>query len=241
MTISSESWNISPPGRVASPLRDQVLNMMRQAIMDFDLKPGQRLIERELVQQLAVSRTTVREVLTVLAAEGLVTVIPQKGAIVSVISKDEAQDIYEIRSSLEALAVERFTERASSDEVLQLRQAFEELKQATADGEDKLDLLRSKDNFYSVLLDGARIPPLTQILTMLQGRVRVLRLTSLSAPGRSKETIKELGQMVDMIEARDSKAASHAMAQHVRNAANAGISKIAEREKILNFEVDGAK
>ncbi|HEX7405377.1 MAG TPA: GntR family transcriptional regulator [Candidatus Nanopelagicaceae bacterium] len=232
MSTPSESWNVIPPGRVAAPLRDQVLNVIRQAIMNFELKPGQRLIERELVEQLAVSRTTIREVLTVLVSDGLVTVIPQKGAIVSVITTDEARDIYEIRSSLEALAVARFTERASADEILLLRQSFHELKQATDDGESKLDLLRSKDNFYGVLLAGARFPSLTQILTMLQGRVRVLRLTSLSAPGRSKETVEEIGRIVALVEARDGNGAAEAMAAHVRNAAQAGLTKIAEREKI---------
>ena len=71
-------------GRVAAPLREQVVDVLRQAILDFRLKPGQRLIERELIEQTGVSRTTIREVLRQLAAEGLVTTIPQKGAIVVV-------------------------------------------------------------------------------------------------------------------------------------------------------------
>src|ERR1700742_4886022 len=73
-------------GRVAAPIRDQVLDVVRQGILDFQLKPGQRLIERELIEQLGVSRATVREVLSRLVAEGLVTIIPQRGAIVSVLT-----------------------------------------------------------------------------------------------------------------------------------------------------------
>ena len=70
-------------GRIAAPLREQVIAALRQAILDFQLKPGQRLVERELIEQLGVSRTTIREALRELTAEGLITVIPQKGAIVS--------------------------------------------------------------------------------------------------------------------------------------------------------------
>jgi DNA-binding GntR family transcriptional regulator len=64
--------------RVAAPLREQVLDLLRQAIVEHRLKPGQRLIERELVEQIGVSRTTIREVLRQLAAEGLVATIPQR-------------------------------------------------------------------------------------------------------------------------------------------------------------------
>src|ERR671930_1642149 len=91
-------------GRVAAPLREQVLDVLRQAILDFRFKPGQRLIERELIEQIGVSLTTVREVLRQLAAEGLVTTIPQKGAIVASPSRADAEDLYEVRAALEALA-----------------------------------------------------------------------------------------------------------------------------------------
>ena len=69
--------------RVQAPLREQVLELLRDDIVEQRLEPGHRLIERELVEQIGVSRTTIREVLRQLAAEGLVTTIPQKGAVVA--------------------------------------------------------------------------------------------------------------------------------------------------------------
>ena len=83
--LSDRSDSMRVVHRVAAPLRDQVLEILRrQPILDFRYKPGQRLIERELIEQIGVSRTTIREVLRELDAEGLVTTIPQKGAIVVV-------------------------------------------------------------------------------------------------------------------------------------------------------------
>src|SRR5919197_2931132 len=114
-------------GRVAAPLREQVLEVLRQAILDFRFKPGQRLIERELVEQIGVSRTTIREVLRELAAEGLVTTVPQKGAIVAVPSAQEAAELYEVRAALEALAARRFVEQATPQRVAELRDAFGEV------------------------------------------------------------------------------------------------------------------
>jgi DNA-binding GntR family transcriptional regulator len=230
MDQQTSSW-ATPVGRVAAPLREQVLGILRQAILDFELRPGQRLIERELVEQLDVSRATIREVLALLVSEGLVTVIPQKGAIVSVLSASEAADIYEMRQSLEALAVRRFVERATPDEVRQLRDSLEALEKASDDDTDRLAELRAKDAFYNVLLAGANSPPLTSILTTLQGRVRVLRATSLSVPGRAQQAVRELRRVVELIEAGDAAGAAAACAEHVHNAAQTGLSRLADFEQ----------
>jgi DNA-binding GntR family transcriptional regulator len=86
--------------RVAAPLREQVLDLLRREIVEMRLRPGQRLVERELIQRIGVSRTTIREALRELAAEGLVTTIPQKGAIVAVPSWRGAEEVYEVRALL---------------------------------------------------------------------------------------------------------------------------------------------
>lgn len=227
---STPTWASGAIGRVAAPLREQVLNVVRQAILDFQLQPGQRLVERELIEQLDVSRTTVREVLARLAAEGLVTIVPQKGAIVSVLSHEEAADIYEMRVALEVLAVRRFIERASDEDVAQLKSCLIQVEKAARPTANPLDELRAKDLFYEILLSGASSPPLTQMLSSLQGRVRVLRATSLSTPGRPSEAAAEIKVVVEAIEARDIKRASDACKKHVRNAAKSGLARLAEMD-----------
>jgi DNA-binding GntR family transcriptional regulator len=220
------AWPRKPIGRVAAPLRDQVLDVVRRGILDFQLRPGQRLIERELMEQLGVSRATVREVVARLASEGLVTTIPQRGAIVTVLTVREAADIYEMRVALEALAVRHFVERASAQQVRDLRAAWEVLAGIKETGEGNLERLRAKDEFYLVLLDGASSPPLTQTLTGLQSRVRLLRRTSLSVPGRAEATVAEIRAIVDAVEAGDADAAAEACALHVRNAAATGLARM---------------
>ena len=149
------TWPPAPIGRVAAPLRDQVLDVVRQGILDFRLRPGQRLIERELMEQLGVSRATVREVIARLASEGLVTIIPQRGAIVTVLTAEEAADIYEMRVSLEGLAAHRFVERATPRQVKALRAAFDSYAEAAPTEGDNLERLRARDGFYRVLFEGA--------------------------------------------------------------------------------------
>jgi DNA-binding GntR family transcriptional regulator len=225
------SWVGGELGRVAAPLRDQVLNLVRDAILNFELRPGQRLVERELIEQLGVSRTTVREVIGRLAAEGLVTVVPQKGAIVSVLSVEEAADIYEMRAALEAIAVRRFIERATTADRNNLKAALKKVQKAAKAGGS--ESLRAKDVFYEALLTGAASPALAGILSSLQGRVRVLRATSLSADDRPATAAAEIKAVVDSILEGDADAAAEACVVHIRNAARTGLERLANSDSDL--------
>ena len=214
-------------GRVAAPLREQVLDGLRRAILDFDLKPGARLVERELMEQIGVSRTTIREVLRELAAEGLVVVIPQKGAVVHAPSPVEAQDLYAVRAALESLAVRRFIERASAADVDALRATVDEMEAVALGDRDIPALLRAKDRFYDVLLEGAASPTIQDILGGVQARVRLLRATSLSQPGRPVRVISEMRALVAAIAARDADEATGLCVAHLDNASSTGLKALA--------------
>lgn len=223
------TWSADQIGRVAAPLREQVVTAVRDAILEFRLQPGQRLVERELVEQLGVSRATVREVLRELAVEGLVTVVPQRGAVVTALSADDAADLYEMRAALESLAVQRFVQRATPEQVAALRAAVTEIER-TASSSDSRKQLDAKDEFYRVLFTGSGSEPLQQTLAGLQARVRLLRATSLSDPGRPAKAASELRAVVDAVEAGDAEAAATACAQHIRNAARTALAKLNDTE-----------
>jgi DNA-binding GntR family transcriptional regulator len=219
-------WPRAAIGRVATPVRDQVLDIVRRDILESRLRPGQRLVERELMERLGVSRATVREVVVRLESEGLVTAVPQRGAIVTVLTAGEAADIYEMRVALEMLAARHFVERASDEQMRRIRQAYDEVAAAPVSSDGTLALLRAKDAFYEILLEGAASPVLTRTLTGLQSRVRLLRQASLSVPGRALQTVEELRAIVRAIEARDPESAAHASATHIRNAARIGLARM---------------
>lgn len=214
-------------GRVSAPLREQVLNVLRQAILTFQLQPGQRLIERELIESTGVSRTTIREALRELAAEGLVTTLPQKGAIVASPTVEEAEELYEIRSALESLMVARFVENASEDQVAELRHALDEVAAVVEGGGDALANLKAKDAFYDVLGEGAGNQALRATLTQIQAKVSLLRATSLnSSPERPRQALEELQTIMGAIESRDKRAAEKASRKHLQNAKEAGIKAL---------------
>src|SRR5580704_15724302 len=99
--------------KAAAPLRRQVLDELRQSIIAGRLRPGARLVERELIAMMGVSRTVIREALRQLESEGLVAIVPNKGPIVRELTRDEARDLYSIRAVLEGLAARLFVENAS--------------------------------------------------------------------------------------------------------------------------------
>jgi DNA-binding GntR family transcriptional regulator len=222
-------------GRVAAPLREQVLEVIREAILDFRYKPGQRLIERELIEQTGVSRTTIREVLRELAAEGLVETIPQKGAIVVVPTPEEAAEIYEVRGALEALAARKFVERATPEQMVALRGAADDFEATVVAGKtDIATLLGAKDAFYRVLFDGANNRTITGVLSGLQARVRLLRAASLSQPDRPAQVVKELRMIVAAAEAGDADAAATACLTHLNRAETIGLDAISRDGEAVN-------
>lgn len=215
------------PGRLqVSLLRDQVPEMLRQAIVEMQLKPGDRLVERELMEWMGVSRATVREALRQLAAEGLVRTIPQKGAIVAAPTLKEAEELYEIRAMLEGRAARHFTERASDRELRELRGSFKKVERVLTGSGDTWAILQAKNHFYEVLFKGARNGILRSILGPLQARITVLRETSMSEPGRLEAMLDEIRAIVEAIEARDPEAAERLCSYHVNQAASAALAAL---------------
>ena len=102
------------------PLRDVVFNTLRQAILRGEMEPGERLMEIQLAQKLGVSRTPIREAIRKLELEGLVNIIPNKGAYVTGISDKDVHDIYMIRSMLEGLCVRWATEHITQEQLEEL-------------------------------------------------------------------------------------------------------------------------
>ena len=105
------------------PLRDVVFHTLRQAILKGEMEPGERLMEIQLAKKLGVSRTPIREAIRKLELEGLVTMIPRRGAEVAGITEKSLRDVLEVRRALEDLAVELAVERMDADDIERLESA----------------------------------------------------------------------------------------------------------------------
>ena len=212
--------------RAPAPIRSRVLDNLRQAIIERKLAPGQRLIERELVELTGVSRTSIREALRELAAEGLVTTIPNKGTIVAQVTAEEARQLYQVRSALEALAGRLFVENATPAQRRALASAFRAVERAAGKGAPAW--LAAKDKFYDVLFEGGGNEALRSIACTLHARISRLRSLSLTRPGRAGESMAELAEIVAAVQANDADAAAKACSHHVEAAGMAAFSALSE-------------
>ena len=139
---------------IAAPVRTQVVESLRGAILDGRLAPGRRLVEKDLCQMLGVSRPSVREALRALEAEGLISSIPNRGPVVTELTPEDAASIYQVRGALESLAAELFTINASDENIADLRHAAGELEAAYDSGEVSR-MIAAKRAFYDVLFLGS--------------------------------------------------------------------------------------
>ena len=213
---------------VAAPLRKQVIVLLRNAIAGFEYEPGDRLVERELCDRFGVSRTVIREALRHLEAEGLVTLVPNRGPVVASTSESEALALYEVRESLESLAARLCARRATPAQKKRLARALKRVGDAYAK-DNLLDKLTTKDEFYEVLCDGADNPVVASTLRSIQARVQMLRGLSLRSPGRTDESLHELEDLVAAIEAGDEDKAGDLAAQHVRRAAATALARLRDQ------------
>jgi DNA-binding GntR family transcriptional regulator len=208
--------------KLAAPLRLQVLDGLRRAIIDGRLAPGARLIERELTEMMGVSRTVIREALRQLESEGLITNVPNKGPVVRELSPDEAKDLYTIRAVLEGLAARLFVQNAEARELKDLAEALELVADAYQGGNAQ-DVLESKNRFYEVLFEGAGSETLSSMLGTLHARIWRWRALGLSHPrrsgSRSRASVKGLRAMLAAIRRRDADAAERLTREEAQSAA----------------------
>lgn len=202
------------------PVRELAADALRQAIIRGDLLPGERLVEPELAKRMGVSRPSIREALSQLAAEKLVTIVPNKGPSVANITWKEAQDIYHVRSLMEGEAAYLFAGCARKEDLAGMRKALREFERAIA-RDDASGLVSSTAVFYTIMLNGCGNYVIAEVLAGLNARIGVLRARSMSRPGRARHSLAEMTAMLDCMENADPEGARAAAHTHVRAAAAA--------------------
>lgn len=207
----------------ATTVRRQVQDELRRLIVDGYFEPGQHLSDRALQDTFNVSRTVVREAVRQLEAEGLIETFPHRGSFVRVVTVEEARQIYDVRCVLEAFAASGFARNATDAQIDALESVLNEFRTAIEAGEDDARLIKLKQKFYAILMQGCGNAHVEQMLGHLLNRNTQLRRMSMSAPNRLQYTVTELESLINAIRKRDEQAAWAATVLHVRNAARVAL------------------
>lgn len=198
------------------PLRDLVFNTLRQAILKGELKPGERLMEIQLAEKLGVSRTPIREAIRKLELEGLVLMIPRRGAEVAKISHKSLQDVLEVRGALEALATDLACQRITEEELEALQKAQENFKKAVESGTE-MQIAEADEAYHDIIYNASNNKRLVQMINNLREQMYRYRLEYIKDEAQRGILIAEHDKILEAIRIRDIIRAKALMKEHIDN------------------------
>lgn len=198
------------------PLREVIFNTLREAIIVGELKPGERLMEVQLADKMGVSRTPVREAIRKLELEGLVEMLPRKGAHVADLSVKDIMDVLEVRSTLDGLASSLSADRITDDEIKELKHVLSQFTNHV-EKENIQGLIKKDVEFHDIIYRSSRNDKLIQISNNLREQIQRFRVIYIKDYSSSRELIREHNEIYDAITRRDSKAAMQTAQNHIKN------------------------
>ena len=211
------------------PLRDVVFNTLRQAILRGELKPGERLMEIQLANKLGVSRTPIREAIRKLELEGLVLMIPRRGAEVAEITEKSLRDVLEVRGALEELAVDLACERITEDDIEKLREAAKEFEEVSKSN-DVTALAEADVKFHDIIYFATENQRLIQLLYNLREQMYRYRVEYLKDEQNYPVLLKEHSEILAGFLERNKDMVTDSMRKHVENQATAVKTMIQNQE-----------
>ncbi len=209
--------NIKTPGPIGrTALAVEISNHLREMIFEGTLKPGEKVREKLLTEQFGVSRTPLREALKVLAAEGLLELIPNRGAIITRQSPDELDEVFSVLAALEGLAGELAVKSASDGDVARILEMTRELRQSHED-DDRPTYFRINQAIHKAILKAASNDTLTRSHELVAFRVQRARYQANLTPERWRIAVEEHEAIAEALQARDSDRCAALMRSHLLN------------------------
>ena len=196
------------------PLRDVVFENLRNAILEGRLKSGQRLMEVQLAEQLGVSRTPIREAIRKLELEGLVIMLPRKGAYVADMSFKDLIDVLEVRASLEGLAASLASERRRDEDIAGLERLAKEFEECIKNG-DVDGVLRKDVEFHEYIFSLANNKKLSHLINSLWEQVHRFRVMYVSDYEASLSLVEEHYRIVESIKKGQCELAQKYATEHI--------------------------
>ena len=213
------------------PLRDVVFNTLRQAILTGELKPGERLMEIHLANKLGVSRTPIREAIRKLELEGLVTMIPRRGAEVAQITEKSMNDVLEVRRAMDALCEELACDRITPEELQDLKKACDTFE-AAVKTDDIKQIAQADVALHDIIVQATGNQRLIQLVNNLSEQMYRYRFEYIKDFSQHERLVEEHKVIYESIVKKDKETASNMAKVHIDNQKKAIIRQIRlEREK----------
>ena len=195
-------------------LRENIADIIRKRIIYQELEPGQKIVEQDLAKEFKTSRAPIREALRQLELEGLVNIIPNKGAYVTGISDKDVHDIYMIRSMLEGLCVRWATEHITQEQLEELDEIIL-LSEYHMDKGHSDQLTELDGRFHQILYEASQSRILDHVLSDFHKYVQLARRASVKTEERAIKSIDEHNEILNAIKAKDAEKAGNLATIHI--------------------------
>ena len=209
-------------------LHEQVAHRLRQMLVEGRIAPGAKLNERTLCELLSVSRTPLREAIKMLAAEGLVELLPNRGAIAVALTEADVLDTFEVMAGLEAQSGELAARRITGTELTEIKALHFEMMAAYT-RRDLSGYYRLNAQIHQAINTAARNPVLSATYNRVNARLQALRFRSNQDGDKWTAAVREHEQMVAALEARDPQAMRTVLLAHLANKRDVVIAQIREQ------------
>ena len=197
-------------------LHDQVVARLRTMLVEGRIAPGAKLNERELSELLRVSRTPLREAIKLLAAEGLVDLLPNRGAVAVKLSEADVLNTFEVLAAIEGQSGELAAQRVTDDELAELRALHYEMMASYARS-DLSNYYRLNQQIHVAINQATKNPVLVKTYNSINARVTSLRFRTNQNAARWKIAVKEHEAMIEALAAHDAAALRDVLVEHLRN------------------------
>ena len=223
--LESPAPIVIPPDRRTLPVA--IAEGLRELIIEGELAPGARLNERQLCERMSVSRTPLREALRLLAHDGLVVVVPNRGAFVAHLSPEVVRQSFEIMGALEALAAELACRHATEEEIAEIAAQTYEL-QACHARRDLAEYYRHNRAIHDALAAASGNAVLQETMHRLNLRIQSLRFRSNLDAAKWSAAVREHQRMVELLRARDAAGLVRVMREHIQRKADAVLAMLGQ-------------
>ena len=213
------------------PLREVVFEYLREAILEGKYEPGKRLMEIQLAEELGVSRTPIREAIRKLELEGLVIMVPRRGAYVTEVLVDDMVEVLEIRGALEGLAASLAAERMTDIEIDKLKKTSYEFKKYHLEKNIK-GMIEKDIEIHERIFSSAGNKRLYQMSQNLREQVYRFRVRYISEYNRSEELVEDHQKIVDAISERNKHKAYISGLKHIENLSRHMVKEMLSEEKV---------
>lgn len=206
-------------GSTYKNLGDQVYDIIKNKIICHEIKPGERIIDKHLADEMGVSRSLVRQAFNILEKEELITLVPRSGFYVRKISQKDVEEIYDIRKILEEYITELAVPVIPDNDIAEVDKIFEEARKDLE--KDRVEkFIKADASLHELLINNCENERLKKIATSYNSHFVFYRLIDLSRVERAKEAYFEHREIFEAVKERDVERAVKLMGKHVENAKN---------------------